>query len=348
MFTWAKTWGGVEKICLNLNEALEAHGVATELVLVGAARRTFKSTCVRRLPSRHLWLSLLMLRKLAIGFAPTHIIAHKGFEAILAALLVRTFLGRRPRVVWVQHVPIEIAEMSGPKRLVRATFSRMAALLVDNIGAISDGIKQELMSLLGRPIVRLHNPVSLQPSSHHDSGLIGGTLEIVSVGRLDYQKNYPLAIAIASELKRSGRSFRWRVYGDGPEREQLEELIATEGLEDCFLLMGFVTQPWTLVPEGAVLVLTSHWEGYPTVILEAFVNGCAVVSRNCPTGPSDMISHPSLGAVIDDKDPKAFASAIVACAGRTRSQIRVSADSLLHLHRPERVVEEYLATVLDV
>src|SRR5687768_5907309 len=108
------------------------------------------------------------------------------------------------------------------------------------------------------------------------------------------------------------------ILGWGPDRDQLEALVRDLALENEVSLHGYVTNPYAYMSKTAVLVLSSAWEGLPTVLIEAMALGTPVVSTDCPSGPSEILHHGRYGALTPVHDSEALAQAMIrALAGET-------------------------------
>ncbi|MFR5960413.1 MAG: glycosyltransferase [Bacteroides stercoris] len=86
-------------------------------------------------------------------------------------------------------------------------------------------------------------------------------LKLLSIGRLMDQKNYPLAIQAASELRKKGIVFLWYVIGEGFDRAKLEALIEKENLGKVFKLIGLRENPYQYMRVADMIVMTSKFEG---------------------------------------------------------------------------------------
>lgn len=107
-------------------------------------------------------------------------------------------------------------------------------------------------------------------------------LRILTVGRLVYQKAYPLAIEAMKLLKEAGHSVRWYVLGEGDMRQELEEQIAALGLTQDFILLGVVENPYPYYRMADLYVHATRFEGKSIAIQEAQILGKAVVVSDCP------------------------------------------------------------------
>ena len=74
---------------------------------------------------------------------------------------------------------------------------------------------------------------------------------------------------------------------------------------------GSVKNPFAYMAKATVFVLSSAWEGFPSVLVEAMACGCPVVSTNCPHGPSEILDNGKLGRLVPVKDEKSLSKAII-------------------------------------
>ncbi len=123
-------------------------------------------------------------------------------------------------------------------------------------------------------------------------------LKLLSVGRLNPQKGFDMAISAAEALKRQGISFLWLVLGEGPERQQLQQQIDRCGVADCFRLLGVRENPYPYMKQCDILVQSSRMEGKSIVMDEAKLLGKAAVVTNYST-VRDSVVHGKTGLIVD-------------------------------------------------
>ncbi|WP_224003298.1 glycosyltransferase [Aureimonas sp. SA4125] len=133
----------------------------------------------------------------------------------------------------------------------------------------------------------------------------------VAVGRLDRQKGFDLLIdAFASALPRLP-SASLAIFGEGPERRSLEEQMRALGLGERAVLPGVAKSPDDWMAAGSVFVLSSRFEGFPNVLLEALARGAPVVAFDCPWGPSEILRASGGYPLVPPGDTDALAEALV-------------------------------------
>src|SRR5262249_42756316 len=110
---------------------------------------------------------------------------------------------------------------------------------------------------------------------------------------------------------RSRVDARLIALGDGPERPALERLIASLGLGDCVDLLGHRPNPFAFMARASLFVMSSRFEGMPSVLIEALACGCPLVSTDCPSGPAEILDKGRFGALVPVGDAERLAEAIL-------------------------------------
>lgn len=134
--------------------------------------------------------------------------------------------------------------------------------------------------------------------------------KIISVGRLTYQKNYPLLIKIANRVLKNHPDWQWHIYGDGPETENIKELINDNGLSAQLVLKGQVRNLYLLYSEYDFFVNTSRYEGFSMAFLEAVANGLPIISFDIECGPREVIENEKNGFLVIPFDENKFIECI--------------------------------------
>lgn len=151
-----------------------------------------------------------------------------------------------------------------------------------------------------RKIIQIYNPVgaTVSQSKHYDSS----SKKILSVGRLTYQKNFQLLVAIAAEVLPKYEGWTWEICGEGEDRAELEQLIKENSLEGKLILRGQVRDFYSKYQEYSFIVMTSRYEGFPMSLIEAEANRLPLISFDIPTGPSEIIVDSKNGFLIPNNN----------------------------------------------
>lgn len=199
---------------------------------------------------------------------------------------------------------------------IRFLYSRLA----DQIITLSDGVRDDLLNVFGLcpdKVTSIHNPIEINTVLQgavepldHPWFQPGSPPVIVSAGRLVPQKGFADLLRAFALVRRSHRC-RLMILGSGELRSSLLHLASELGVKDNFCLENFVSNPWAFIARASVFVLSSHWEGFGNVILEAMVCRTPVVATDCDYGPREIITDGRDGLLIPVGSPQAIANAII-------------------------------------
>ncbi len=324
--------GGAERSMLNLAGGIARQGYAVDLVLVraeGAYLDEIPKT-VRLVDlgvSRARW-SLPGLIRYLRRERPDGMVSAMNYTNILA-VWARRLAGVPTRVVLsAQNTFSEsLQHKRTRKQGLMLKMIRRFYPWADTISTVSDGVGDDLADVTGiaRPrIVTIHNPVITPdlrekmrvPVDHPWFGWDQPPV-LLAAGRLVPQKDFPTLIRAFARI-RSIRPARLVILGEGPEQPNLERLIVELGLQDDILLHGFAENPYAFMSKTSAFVLSSRWEGLPTVLIEAMCCGVPLVATDCPSGPREILRGGQFGALVPVADVASLAEAMEdALAGRT-------------------------------
>jgi glycosyltransferase involved in cell wall biosynthesis len=188
---------------------------------------------------------------------------------------------------------------------------------VDLIGATSQGVADDLVEnyrVRREHVAIVHNPVDVdavaaKAAEPIDASLTASPLPtIVTAGRLADAKNLPLLVASLEKLAQR-MSFRAWILGQGELEADLRRRLAAAGLDDRVTLLGFQSNPWKFMARADVFVLTSRYEGFGNVLIEAMATGLPVVATSSD-GTREIVRHGETGLLVDAHEPEAVAAAL--------------------------------------
>lgn len=140
------------------------------------------------------------------------------------------------------------------------------------------------------------------PARKHEFCYDTASRTILSVGHLNENKGYHRVVEIARRVLPQRPEWHWVIYGEGPERERLEQEIRLAGLEGRVLLPGVSADMDGVYRQAACLVLTSDLEGLPMVLLEGKSWGLPLLAFDIMTGPGDIIADGENGCLVPPHD----------------------------------------------
>ena len=136
---------------------------------------------------------------------------------------------------------------------------------------------------------------------------------VIAVGRLDYQKGFDRLIEAWEWIQRTGEWADWRldIFGQGEWQEMLQRMIEEKGLQHSVQIHRPTKQIGEEYVKSSLLVMSSHYEGFPMVMIESMACGLPVVSFDYKCGPKDIIQHGINGLLVPEGDIKALANAMM-------------------------------------
>jgi glycosyltransferase involved in cell wall biosynthesis len=223
----------------------------------------------------------------------------------------------------------------------------------DVIVAISQGVAADVVRELGYPesrVATIHNPVvtpeleaAVREPLDHPWFTPDSPPVVLGVGRLVAQKDFATLIRAFARLRARCRA-RLLLLGEGRDRARLESLVSELGLYGEVSLPGAVANPLPYMYRAAAFAMSSAWEGFGNVLVEAMLCGCPVVSTDCPSGPAEILEGGALGPLVPVGDDAALADALAQVLEK-----RVAADRLrarAQQFSVDRAADRYLDALL--
>lgn len=318
--------GGAERVMVNLARGFVERGLAVDLVLAKAEgpylSQVPREVRVVDLQASRVLTSLPGLVRYLRRERPAAMLSALD-HANIVAIWARKLAGVRCRVVVSVHSTLSRATVnaSTSRGHLIPSLIRMFYPWADAVVAVSRGVAEDLVRTTGMPqesVKVIYNPVvtpelleKAREPLDHPWFAPGQPPVILSAGRLTAAKDYPTLIR-AFALVRAERPARLMILGEGDERANLESLVRELGLKDDISMPGFVDNPYAYMARAAVFVLSSAWEGFGNVLVEAMAVGTPVVSTDCPSGPAEILEGGRWGRLTPVSDASALAAAIIA------------------------------------
>jgi glycosyltransferase involved in cell wall biosynthesis len=322
--------GGTIRTCLTLAEHLAKHGPVEVISIVrsrdepffpfpegvtvtvlddrrGGWRRGLPSLLVH--PDDHTFAKLnlrtdiALLRRLRHMRSGVLVTTRPGFN-VLAARHAPPGL----TVVGQEHMNVA-SHLPGLTHDIERSYGRLDALAV-----LTDADRADYARMLANARTTIEQIPNAVPE------LDGGVADpaspiVVAAGRLTPQKGFDLLIPAFRTVADEHPGWQLRIHGAGPQRPELRRLIADHDLYEHVFLMGPTARLGEALAQGSIFVLSSRFEGFGMVIVEAMSKGLAVVSFDCPRGPSEIIRDGVDGVLVPELDVSALGRAISDLAG---------------------------------
>jgi len=333
LFSPSLAGGGAERVLLNLAGGLIDEGIGVDVVLASATgvflSQLPQEARVIDLNTSRIGFSVLPLARYLREIRPDALLAfqdHTGVAAIASAALSRS----RTRVFAANHSTwTRMLETGGRKLRVLARVASFAYGYAAGVITVSNGAAAALVNCLGIERSRVHviyNPVvnsdlfsKAEAPVEHPWFSAGQPPVVLGIGRLTRAKDFATLVASFARL-RARCPARLMILGEGEERSALVALIRKLSVSEDVALPGFVDNPYSYLTRSSLFVLSSAWEGLPTVLIEALALGTPVVSTDCPSGPAEILSNGKYGVLVPVGDIEMMAGAMHKAITNERSR----------------------------
>ncbi len=184
----------------------------------------------------------------------------------------------------------------------------------DKIISLSEGVKADLIRMnhkLAKNIIVINN-IGIEKTSILQKGKFQNSKikKIIVCGRLIKLKGFHDVIAALPKILKY-ITVELLILGDGPEKNKLEQQSKSLGVDKNVKFLGFQNNPEEFISQADLFVLSSYYEGFGNVIIEAMSLGVPVVATDCPYGPGEIISDGENGLLVPVGSPGILADEIL-------------------------------------
>ena len=169
---------------------------------------------------------------------------------------------------------------------------------------------------------------------------------VIAVGRLDYQKSFDRLIEAWALVQQTNKYNDWSldIFGQGEWRDMLQQMIDERGLQDRVTLNKPTKDIAKEYVRSSMLVMSSHYEGFPMVMIEAMACGLPVVTFDYKCGPRDIIDHEINGLLVKDGDIEGLAQALMRLMDddELRQKMGENARLVVDRYSEEKVMSKWL------
>jgi glycosyltransferase involved in cell wall biosynthesis len=267
----------------------------------------------------------------------------------IAAILAHRFAGSNARLIVSDHAALSkhyqqssFFQRSFLRWSVRLLYPLAGARVVVSAHAADD--LADLSGLRRSAFEVIYNPVELPgpdtETADIDKLWSGNGYRILTAGRLIAQKNQKLLLDAFARLSARYDAVLM-ILGEGPLRIELEQHVVELGIADRVAMPGFRLDPTSIYRSADLFVLSSDYEGYPLVLIEALRCGLPVVSTDCLSGPAEILDHGKFGRLTPCGDSKSLAEAMLQelQSPTDPDRLKERAEALSGKHTADRYLE---------
>ncbi len=324
--------GGAEHVALRLMQDWVCTGHEVDLLLLRAQGEllpllppevkvfNLKATRIRAA----IWPLITYLRN-----RQPHAIQASMWPITILAIVARRIAASNARVVVSEHSVLskEYARLSRASSMLLRNSIRFLYPLADARIAVSKGAADDLAKLshIDRSSIEvIYSPVQQLSDARlaNIEELWGGAkVRILTVGRLKQEKNQRLLIEAFAKLP-SDRGAKLMLLGDGSLLFELRDLSLQLGVGSDVIFQPFDVDPGAYYRSANLFVLSSEYEGFGLVLVEALLSGLPIVSTDCDGGPNEILGNGEFGALVPCGNAEEFARAMVEALDRPRDEHR--------------------------
>lgn len=237
----------------------------------------------------------LVIRKLRHYIVNNQIDLLIAVESMLSLFVVPASMFLKVKKVCWEHFNYNIDLGKKTRRLARY----LAAKFCDIVVVLTDKDKQMWKTKFSckAKIVRIYNPVSFEIDNVNVNDM---NKVAISVGRLSHQKGYDLLLEIWSKKQEKYSDWKLFIIGDGEDADKLNELCDYYKLFNSVTIVPRTKNIDQFYQRASLYLMSSRYEGFPMVLLEAQEYGLPIISFDCDTGPSELLTVNKTGWLVED------------------------------------------------
>ena len=266
---------------------------------------------------------------------------------VVIAFMLEVFCVTLASLIGV-NVPVISSERIDPhffgkaKGFLRWVLLRRTAHLVVQ----TQRIKEFYSSKLQAHTTIIKNPVT---EKVFDLKPVAKENRIIAVGRLAYQKNYPMMFRAFAHIHQDFPDYQLYVYGDGPQKDEIRESIHQLAMDDFIILAGKSDHIIDEMNRSRLFVMSSDYEGMSNALLEAICVGLPALSTDV-SGAKDLIEEGKNGYVVPVGDEAAFTSALkqILSSEKKMGEMGKHSKAMAHDFKEEKIVEQWEKVIKEV
>ncbi|MCQ2080761.1 MAG: glycosyltransferase [Lachnospiraceae bacterium] len=359
IMTGSLSKGGTERVIVNLTDYLVEKGDSVSIVSLLVAKEEYKLNTSAK---RYIWdlteNETKSGRIARISNFKARVDKLNGIWDEIKPDLVLSFIGKNNIMALLtakrRGIPVIVAVRGEPKEEYYAKWMQYAARHMfkraDKVVLQTKGQQEFFPETIKNKSVILKNPLNTQflidPVPFDEREPL-----IVSVGRIDANKNHRMIIDAFSNIRSEFPEYKLVIYGDGELREELTEYVKSLHMDDYIKLPGRIDDVPNTIKKARVFVLSSDTEGSPNALIEAMCLSICCISTDCPSGgPGELIKDRENGLLIPVRNTPKMQDVLQKLLNNLHEaeRIAMNASTTRDIYNPETVLDEWRKTLKGV
>ncbi|WP_017740701.1 glycosyltransferase family 4 protein [Scytonema hofmannii] len=265
-----------------------------------------------------------ILRRAICSFQPDLVISFLNRPNILTLLAL--IKSEYPVIVSEQNNPHMSSSGSWWDKLRRITYPTSAKIVSTSKGVDNcfDWLPKTKRAVIYNPLAHVQGEAS---KTNLPKDADPEKKWVIAMGRLTYQKGFDILLSAFQKIARQHLDWQLIILGEGENRSDLEKLRETLGLTHQVFLPGLLSNPFPVLRQSKLFVLSSRFEGFGNVLIEAMACGLPVISTDCPSGPREIIREGVDGILVPNEDVSSLATAMDRLMSNEQDRKRLAAEA---------------------
>jgi glycosyltransferase involved in cell wall biosynthesis len=269
------------------------------------------------------FMGLLKLRTIIKKSHPDIIISHMDNSNV--RILLSSIGLRIPVIIEEHNNPNLATKMPQPWRFFQPfTYKYLATIIV----LLTKKLIRYYPDYLTSKIRIIPNPLNIPTPIPDSTELILAKPTFIALGSLCKQKGFDYLLEAFAQVSKVKPEWKLTILGEGELRAELTEYAIKLNIADKVSLPGRIKNPYSILKDADIYVMSSRFEGFPVALCEAMGIGLPCISFDCPTGPADIIEHNINGLLVEYLNVNSLAETMISLSSDPFTSKRLSHEAL--------------------